>query len=191
MDRTINVPDFEFEKLSIGKLTKAIASGNTEAFTFFYRSRFDSMYGEARRVTGRDEAFCLDVVQDAMLRVIRSMRRKSSEEHLRAWLRVVVHTCAYDRLRKELRRRRWEQTAASLPIADPAPTDTHEKMAWVQRELSRADDPETRLLVMRYKLDWTLRRIGETLGLGPGAVDGRIGRAVTGMRRRAEETFHE
>ena len=176
---------------SVGELTAAVASGESEAFACLYRGRFDEMYAEARRATGRDESFCLDVVQDAMIRVIRSMKHLETEQHLRTWLRVVVQSCAYDRLRKEARRRRWEQAAADARQAASGDDDLREKLEWLRCELASLDAPQMRLLTMRYRLGWTLRRIGDALGLKPGAVDGRLGRLTASLRRRAEETFDE
>ena len=66
------------DQREIKTLTGAIAAGDTDAFSRFYRARFDQMLAEAVRATGRDESFCLDVVQDAMMRVIRSMKPMSS-----------------------------------------------------------------------------------------------------------------
>ncbi|HUU82430.1 MAG TPA: sigma-70 family RNA polymerase sigma factor [Phycisphaerae bacterium] len=176
---------------SVRALSAAIASGNTEAFARLFRHRFDDMYAEARRATGRDEAFCLDVVQDAMLRVIRRMKPIDSEQHLRTWLRVVVQSCAYDRLRKEARRRRWEQTSAEARRDESAPDARSEQLKWLRNELANLDEPHTRLLVLRYRLGWTLQRIGAAVGLSPSAVDGRLGRLVTTLRRRAKETFND
>ena len=51
------------------ELTAAIARGDSAAFARFYEARFDRAFATARDLTGRDEAFCLDVVQDAMIRV--------------------------------------------------------------------------------------------------------------------------
>ena len=176
---------------SVRELTAAVASGDSEAFARLYRGRFDEMYVEARRATGRDESFCLDIVQDAMIRVIRSMKPLETEQHLRTWLRVVVQSCAYDRLRKEARRRRWEQAAADARRAASRDDDLSEKLEWLRRELATLDDPQARLLTMRYRLGWTLRRIGDAVGLKPGAVDGRLGRLTASLRRRAKGTFDE
>jgi RNA polymerase sigma factor (sigma-70 family) len=177
---------------SIQQMTAAIASGDTEAFARFYRARFDSMYAEARRSTRRDEAFCLDVVQDAMMRVIKSMSPMESEGSLRAWLRAVVQCCAYDRIRAESRRARRERAAAQdRPAERAAVDDLEERLAWLRHEWADLDQQQARLLVMRYRFGWTLRRIGEALGLKPGAVDGRLTRAVGELRSRAQEHFHE
>src|SRR5262245_41491413 len=53
------------------KLTAALAAGNEDAVETFYRRYFDWLYAQARRATRRDESFCLDVVQDAVLRIMR------------------------------------------------------------------------------------------------------------------------
>lgn len=176
---------------SIQELTSAVASGDTEAFATLYRSRFDQMYATARRATGRDESFCLDVVQDAMVRVIRSIKPMDSEQRLRAWLRVVVQSCAYDHLRKEARLRRREQASAEAVDAIAPDDDLAEKLDWLRQELTNLDDRQAQLLVMRYRLGWTLQRIAAALGLSPGAVDGRLGRLTAGLRRRAKETLDE
>jgi RNA polymerase sigma factor (sigma-70 family) len=175
----------------IRELTTAIASGNAEAFARFYRGWFDRAYADARRATGRDESFCLDVVQDAMIRVIRSMRAMDAEPQLRNWLRVVVQSCAYDRLRKEARRKRREETA--VPSDRPTERDetTDEQLRWLRNELAGTDTPETRLLLMRYRLGWTLERIGRAVGLTSGAVDGRLRRATNELREKARESFDE
>ena len=73
---------------SVRDMTSAIASGDTEAFARFYEQWFDVAFCETRRVLGRDEEFCLDVVQEAMMRVIRSIKPIDDETGLRKWLRV-------------------------------------------------------------------------------------------------------
>ena len=166
-------------------LTSAVASGDAEAFTRFFGAWFDRMYAEARRATARDEAFCLDVVQDAMMRVIRSLKPIDNEDDLRRWLRAVVHSCAYDRLRGEARRRRREKRAAAVrdtTAADPGP-----RMRWLEEQLRSLDGRHLHLLVLRHRLGWTLEQIGAATGLKPGAVDGRLRRLVAKLRKRARE----
>ena len=175
---------------SIHQLTRAIASGDTGAFARFYRRWFDRMYAEASRLTGRDESFCLDVVQEAMMRVIRSLRPMDSEAVLWGWLRAVIRSCALDRLRREMRRRRREQAGAgSAPSA--APDELAERLAWLRRELAALDEREAALLTMRHRFGWTLRQVADAVGLNPGAVVGRLRRTLQTLRRRAKEAFDE
>ncbi len=174
-------------------LTAAIAAGDADAFARFYRRWFDTMFRDARRVTGRDEAFCLDVVQDAMIRVIKRAKPLKHERDLRRWLGAVVRSCAYDRLRAESRRGRHERAAAQgrghgVVANDADDADERvQRMRWLALELHELDARTAQLLVMRHRLGWTLARIGRAVGMKPGAVDGRLRRVVGRLRDRAEK----
>ncbi len=163
----------------------------------FYRAWFDTMYAQARSASGRDESFCLDVVQDAMLRVIKSMPSMASSDDLRRWLRVVVQSCAYDRFREEARRKAREQRAVAVRPSNNsnsevgADQNTVDQIRWLESELQSLEDSDFQLLLMRHRFGWTLKRIGQTLGMKPGAVDGRIRRVLRKLRRRAKEQSDE
>ena len=88
---------------SASELSSAMAAGDARAIEAFYREYFDRMYRYARQATRGDEATCLDVVQDAMVRIVRTVRRVESEPQLVAWVRLVVRTTAYDYLKRENR----------------------------------------------------------------------------------------
>jgi len=125
-----------------------------------------------------------------MIRVVRSMKAMDSELQLRNWLRVVVQSCAYDRLRKEARQRSREESHAARGPVEPDPA-MDERLRWLLNELFDSDSPGTRLLLMRYRLGWTLERIGHAVGLAPGAVDGRLRRATNDLREKASQTHEE
>lgn len=167
-------------------LTTAVAAGDTDAFAVFYRDWFNVMYQQAQQVSQRDESFCLDITQDAMLRVIKSIKPMDSTDDLRRWLNVVVKTCAYDRFREQARRtareRKFEPAQSSIDQEI-----IRERLQWLERELRSMDRSDAELLLMRHRFGWTLKSIGQTLGLKPGAVDGKIQRLVRKMRRRAKE----
>ncbi len=197
LSAAVSLPHSPHVQSKIRSITEAIASGNTEAFATFYRAWFDTMYAQARNASGRDESFCLDVVQDAMLRVIKSVPAMESADDLRRWLRVVVQSCAYDRFREEARRKAREQRAVAMRGSSNSNTevgaeeDTVDRIRWLERELQALDDRDIQLLLMRHRFGWTLKRIGDALGLKPGAVDGRIRRVLTKLRRRAKEQSDE
>ncbi len=164
-------------------LTAAIASGDTEAFARFFNEWFEWMGRESARLSGRDDAFCADVVQDSMMRVIRSLKPMDAEDGLRRWLRVVVRSCVYDRLRQESRRHARDR-AASRPASRHPDPDLQGRIRWLEKELQSVGDANADLLLMRYRFGWTLQQIGATLGLKPGAVDGRLRRLLSTLRRR-------
>lgn len=176
-------------------LTAAMAAGDTRAVEVFYRRYFDSLYAHARRFTGRDEAFCLDVVQEAVLRIIRTVRPVKTEAQLSAWLRLVVQTAAYDLIRQETRRYRREMVACfSSPPADHSTeieqTD-QERLEWLRSEIASFDAQLVEILDMRFAKRWTLSRIAQAMGLSLGTVDGRLRRALVDLRRRAMEKGHD
>ncbi len=197
LSAAVSLPHSPHVQSQVRSLTEAIASGNTEAFATFYRQWFDTMYAQARSASGRDESFCLDVVQDAMLRVIKSVPSMTSSDDLRRWLRVVVQSCAYDRFREEARRKAREQRAVVLRASNlsncevGAVEDTVDRIRWLERELQTLNSRDVQLLLMRHRFGWTLKRIGQTLGMKPGAVDGRIRRVLSKLRRRAKEQSHD
>lgn len=180
---------------SLSALTQAIAKGDPSAFACFYDEWFGRMFRMARSSTGRDESFCLDVVQEAMLKVMRSMKRFENENELRAWLRVIVMRCALDQIRCERRRRARE----SAHVGDRAPgaiqhdsqCGEDERAAWLEAQLAGLDAHRSLLVAMRFRLGATLERISRIVGLAPGAVDGRINRSLAQIRAAAQEEFDE
>ena len=83
------------------RITAAIASGDPEAFARLYDARFDDLYTLVRRRTGLDESAALDIVQDAMLKVIHRMKPLPNEAALDAYRshgvdRVVLLCLGFD-----------------------------------------------------------------------------------------------
>jgi RNA polymerase sigma factor (sigma-70 family) len=163
-----------------------MAGGDPEAVTQFYGEYFDWMYTQARLATARDESFCLDVVQEAILRVIRSIKPVDNDARLRAWLRLVVQTTALDLLRKERRSKAREISRATSEVVVPEPVD--EQTAWLTGALAGLDPQIVRMIEMRFEQRWTLRRIGQALGVTTSAVDGRLRRVLKELRKMASAT---
>src|SRR5258705_8447579 len=77
---------------SVREMTVAIAAGDTAALARLYRGWFDFILQEAHRCTGRDEHFCLDAVQEAMLRLIKRLPPLNNEAALTAWMKTTVRS---------------------------------------------------------------------------------------------------
>jgi len=170
---------------TVAQLTSAVARGQEPAVELFYRRFFDLLYRHARQVSQRDESFCLDVVQDAMLRIMRTIRPVATEAQLVAWLKLIVKSVAYDALRRE-RRRKGREAARGTVDNQPA-TDESERLAWLREQLLALDPPLVRLIELRFVHGWKLARIAQLLGLSVGTVDGRLRRALDRIRRQAGE----
>jgi len=175
-------------------MTSAMAAGDGGAVEAFYRRYFDRLYAEARRATRRDESFCLDVVQESVLRIVRTVRGAHSEIQLVAWLRLVVRTTAYDLMRSERRRQRREALVAIGPAdeaSDGPPAEDEEQLAWLRVQLDRLDPQIARMIDLRYHRRWTLERIARQFGLSIGTVDGRLRRALRRLRESAPEELSD
>jgi RNA polymerase sigma factor (sigma-70 family) len=126
------------------------------------------------------------VVQDAVLRVIRTVKQVDSEPRFRGWLKLVVQTTAFDLLRNERRRKNREAMSAVTPFSTDADADSLQ-LDWLAEQISRLDPELVRIIEMRFERSWTLRRIGQTLGISGGAVDGRLRRALRKVELSPDE----
>ena len=177
--------------------TRRMAAGDQNAFADYYEAFFELMLMESQRCTGRDQQSCLDIVQDAMLKAIRGMKPIANESELRRWTRCVVKSVSYDWLRREIRHSNAvaqlaETTSTNTQNSGQADAgDSEARLLWLDEQLRQLDPELRRMIRWRYRFGWTLRRIGERLGLKPGAVDGRIRRAVDELKLQAENHGHE
>lgn len=179
-------------------LTRDISRhGDEAAFTKYYQTFFDTMFMTVKRTTGRDEATCLDIVQDAMVKAIGKMKPMSSRDQTAAWTVVVAKTTAYDFLRKEKRRQQRTNTLGALSAdqnCSPAvetEVDSEARLAWIEEQLLHLPDDLKSMIDLKYRMGWTLKQIAHKFGLKAGAVDGRIRRAVEGLKTQAATEFDD
>ncbi len=178
--------------LDVPAITKAIASGDRDAFAHLYHKKFTLVLAVLRRAARLDDSACMDIAQETFLRVIRKMKTLDNELALDAWLATVARRAAYDHLRAESRRRSREVAAARSrpePQAAGAVIETAERLAWLRGQLSGLDRTASDAVDLRVRLGMTLADAGRLLGLKPGAVDGRVRRAVNSIRTQAQEDF--
>jgi len=176
--------------------TARIARGDTAAFSAFYEAWFDRVFALAQSFSRRDESFCLDVVQDAMLRVVKSMPTLEHESQVSAWLTRAVYSATIDQIRAEQRRTLREQRVAeATPEAhtrDPAESLlTDEKRAWIAARLSELPERDRELVLARFEGSMTLEQVGATFAMSGSAAHGRIRRIVDRLRSAAERWFHD
>ena len=173
-------------------VTKGIAAGDSESLRVYYEHYFDVMLRQARKITQGDEATCLDIVQDAMLKVIRCLRPMADADRLTAWTRAVVNSVAYDGLRRRRRKREAETQGAIDAITDRLDDLEREaRIAWIEEQIEAMEPSLRRLVAWRYRWGWTLNQIAARCGLKIGAVDGRIRRAVEQLKQKAEQEFDD
>lgn len=168
------------------RLSRRIAEGDTTAFEIYFEEFFQLMLDEAQRLTNRDEATCLDIVQNSMLKVIKSMKPMNGKQHVIAWTRILVRCTALDWLRE-----RSNQLPRSLDENCPLTSEQEEsldvsaRLIWIEGQLQLCEPSTKKMISLRYRMGWSLKRIAAQFGLRTGAVDGRIRRAVDKIRKNA------
>ena len=70
-------------------------------------------------------------------------------------------------------------------------TQSVARMRWIEEQLQQLPAELISMISMKYRMGWTLRQIGEKFGLKTGAVDGKIRRAIEGLKARALEEFED
>lgn len=174
-------------------LTAAIRRGDPDALRRHYEAWFDKALALAHRLTRRDESFCLDVVQEAMLRVVRSMPVMDTEAELGRWMGVVIRSAAIDLLRREQRHKSRERNVAPRADANHADhaSDVNERIEWLRRELSEVAEQDRELILLRFAGDATVHKAARAAGLTDGAAHGRLRRVIAALRSAAREKFHD
>lgn len=199
-DSTSGLPDTPGDA---ARLTDGVRRGDRAAFSLLYERFSGRVFDVARSLTGRDEQFCLDVVQETMMRAIRSLPSLDSDAALGAWLTTTARRVAIDLLRSEWRRDVREKrrqahagTHSRLGGSDRTPRD-QEELAWLCEQL-RSLDADTELWLRRHVGDGaSLRLLDQASTSEQGAVRvashdaiyGSVRRALTALRRAAKEAF--
>ncbi|MFT4839941.1 MAG: RNA polymerase sigma-70 factor (ECF subfamily) [Planctomycetota bacterium] len=175
-------------------LTGRIASGDESAFAEFYEAWFASTLALSRAISRRDEAWCLDVVQDVMMTVANKMPSLLTNEALRAWMTRTVMNAVTDRSRREARRRRREELAAEVArgaVAEPwIELCDRERLSWLSASVADLTDTDRALLQARFGEAATVAQAAGSLGLTSDAAHGRLRRALEILRQKAAEYWH-
>jgi RNA polymerase sigma factor (sigma-70 family) len=195
----LGVGDTTIEAMVVARVTDAVGRGDSAAFEVLYRAWFERVYGMARGITRRDESFCLDVTQEVMLRVAKSLPRIETEGELAAWMGRAALSCAVDLMRRETRRKRRE---SAIAVREESGRDcrttqepggdhraTQEELAWVVAELRKLPLVEQGLLMQRVANGSSLKEAGLAVGIGEQAAHGRVRRAMEKLRRMAREVL--
>ena len=111
-----------------------------------------------------------------------------SEAHLLNWCRLVVKSCALDRLRREQRRAKRE--LATLRQEDAA-DDFSEQIEWLDQQIASLDPHLAKIIRLRFRDGWTLARISALLDTTTGKIDGQLRRAIDKLRSDAQVAFGE
>lgn len=160
-------------------ITARMAKGDQEAFAVFYEATFDDAVNDAHRLTGKDEAFCLDAVQDAYLRAAKRLPTMDSWAACRAWLRTAIASSAVDRIRADAARTKREAVPRHS-TADRQVLDEH-LQPLLDRLQTQLDDRQWHAVRLHIGGGLPLSAVGRAMSLSRHAVHGLVRRGVANL----------
>jgi RNA polymerase sigma-70 factor (ECF subfamily) len=160
-----------------------MARGDDAAWSEFNRVYGPAIFRQLLALTRGDDDLAKEALQHTYLRVAKHVRPCETEAMFRGWLRTVARTALQDCWRRRrsftdlLFRRRQEPPE----LADPGADDR--LMAELEAALRRLDATDQALLEAKYFSGLDVRTLAYNLNLTPKAVESRLTRARTALRR--------
>jgi RNA polymerase sigma-70 factor, ECF subfamily len=173
--------DFPDAADETSRLTRAIVSGDEEAFAKFYDQYSGRVYGLLLVMTsGREEA-ARDLQQIVMIKVARKLRVFRNEPELWAWLSQVVRNAFLDYARAQARRLK---TPVAHESDASAGTDTQggPLFEWLDEALQKLDDDERFLIEAFYFQNQRQSEIAQANGQTLKAVESKLARVRAKLR---------
>ena len=174
-------------------LLQTYLAGDADAFAAIVARYEGALLAYARFLPcGAEQAE--DVVQEVFLRLARTPPElppgredsgDSSRSRLAPWLFKVTRNCAMDQLRTETRRRVRERTAAAAEAAagGQESVDARDTRRAVEHGLSRLQQDQREVLVLRLLDDRSYREIAEITGKKTGTVAWLISEGLRTLSR--------
>jgi RNA polymerase sigma-70 factor, ECF subfamily len=164
-----------------------VLSGDAAAFRRIVDATGERLFRLAARILGNVEE-AEDVLQDAYLRIYRSLLegRFDGRSSLFTWMYRIVANAAIDARRGRVRRPtqpEFEGADASDPDASEARIALGELSQW----LAVLPDDQRVALILTAVEGLTAAEVGRVLGCSEGAVEQRLLRARSNLRRRRGE----
>ena len=178
------------------EVTAKIAAGDHTAFARFYDLVYEAVYWEIKRLSGCDDESCLDILQNTLIKILKCIKPLPNSAAVIAWSKTVAKSETYDWLRKHAKKKNTQRLVDGLEIDDGAKgseefDENIARIQWIESQLKQLEPHLQKLISLRYRLGWSLRRIGELLGLSTNQIDGRIRRAIKSISVKAEAEQNE
>jgi len=141
-----------------------------------------------------------DIVQEAFLRLHRTLVTFRGDSRLGTWLYRTVTRLAIDTMRRERLKRALffsrKDNEAADPVelfADPKPGAesqliARQQLTVVRQQLRKLSAQQRAVLTLRHQEQLPLQAIAELLGISEGTVKTHLHRAVRSLRNALEET---
>lgn len=176
-----------------GRLSDAIRRGDEPAFRDFFDEWIPRIESWSLEFVRPDHALALDIVQETMIRVIRSLPALDSHAALVAWLRAANRSAAIDLLRRRLASQARERAAAIRESTRPTHTNPANSstplpdLGALAQALATLSPDDQLLLRLRSDSSASFEQLASSLGGTPDSLYGRARRALARLRTLLSE----
>lgn len=161
------------------RISAGVAAGSRDALGALYLARYERLFRIVQAKTRRDDAFAIDAVHDAWLRVARQLPVVTTLDALDRWLARAAISAALDRLRSESSRRRRED------MERPARNETDQELIDAMlSELDQLNQADRSVIELRFRRGLSLEALARVLDVGAKAAEIRLRRALGRLRGR-------
>ncbi|MBL8885103.1 MAG: sigma-70 family RNA polymerase sigma factor [Phycisphaerales bacterium] len=177
-------------------LCGSIRRGHEQSVRDFYTDWFPTLLSWSTSFIPSDEHLALDIVQETMIRVIRSLPALDSHAALVAWLRAANRSAAIDLLRRRVASQARERAAARPESSDSVHPQHHGKSAFVgddrdfnalTQALATLSPDDQLLLRLRSDSSASFEQLASSFGGTPDSLYGRARRALARLRTLLSE----
>jgi RNA polymerase sigma-70 factor (ECF subfamily) len=167
------MPNQEEDRVQFEWLALRCQTGDPEAFADLIAVMERPLLYYATSLTGNQDR-ALDVLQDVWLRVIRGVRRLKDPGSLKPWLYAITHGVAVDRIRRDYKRDKAEQSQLDDSFNSEEPSFGEEDATAIRDSLSRLGVKHREVLVLHFLQDLSILEIAGVVGCSEGTVKSRI-----------------
>lgn len=170
------------------ELCEFIRRGHEQSVRDFYTDWFPTLLSWSKSFIPSDEHLALDIVQETMIRVIRSLPALDSHAALVTWLRAANRSAAIDLLRRRLASQTREHAAAirestHATHTNPANSSTPlPDLSELTQALASLSPDDQLLLRLRSHSSASFEQLAASLGGTPDSLYGRARRALARLR---------
>ncbi len=177
------------DRIQFDWLALRCPSGDPEAFADLIAVMERPLLYYATSLTGNQDAG-LDVLQDVWLKVVRGIRSLKDPGSLKPWLYAITHGVAVDRVRRDYKRDKAEQTQHEGLLDIEEPSFDEEDATAIRNALSRLGVKHREVLVLHFLQDLSILEIANVVGCSEGTVKSRIHYAKRQMKQILEGVKH-
>lgn len=167
------MPNESNDRLRFEWIALRCQTGEPEAFADLIAVMERPLLYYAASLTGKQDT-ALDVLQDVWLKVVRNIRGLKDPGSLRPWLYAITHGVAVDRIRRDYKRDKAEQSHLDDALNSEEPSFGDEDATAIRDALARLGVKHREVLVLHFLQDLSILEIADVVGCSQGTVKSRI-----------------